>query len=321
MKYADKITQWLALLTAAFIAIQIGTIIFSGDAFCLNQGCKVVEELTRIPPIFINLAGLLFFIGIFVTSRWLQGGPHPRLSWTGLLLLIGLAAEGVLVSYQVFVIHTLCSYCLIIFSVILVLNIINGRKQIVLGLPIFAAVVIAFASLNFGQSLLSLKSQTLLSGTFAKTSCIAPENQLYLFFSSDCPHCQNVIKVLENCNSCEMHFNPIEPIETLDHPELEHFPDYDPSLNRLVLSLLGIKTIPILIVQKTNGLSLIKGEENILAYINQVCFNFTDHDPYGGQSTVDEEPYGYTSEEDQDDGCEIEVECPEDEIPGYSSDQ
>ena len=313
MKYSDKITQWLALLTAAFIGAQMATIIFSGEGFCLNQGCEVVEALTRVSPFIINLAGLLFFIGIFVSCRWLRGGPHPQLSWTSLLLLTGLAAEGVLISYQLFVIHTLCSYCLIIFTVILLLNIINSRKQMLMGLAVFAAAVIAFSSLNFGQSQISLKTQTLLSGTFAKTSCIAPENQLYLFFSSNCPHCQTVIQALENCNSCEMHFNPIEPIDSLDHPELEHFPDYDPSLNRLVLSLLGIKTIPVMIIEKANGFSLIKGEESIMSYINQVCFNNGGHNLYEGQSSISEDPYEYISEPNQEGECEIEVECPESE--------
>ena len=320
-KYSDKIIQWGALLTALFIAVQMATIILSGEGFCLNQGCEVVESLTKVPPFFINLAGLLFFIGLFVTSRWLQGGPHPKLSWTRLLLFTGLAAEGVLISYQVFVIHTLCSYCLIIFTVILILNLVNGLKQIIISLPVFAAVLIAFSSLNFGQSLLSLKSQTLMSGTFAKTSCISPESQLYLFFSSDCPHCQSVIKILENCNSCEMHFNPIDRIDSLNHPELEHFPDYDPSLNRLVLSLLGIKTIPVLIVQNANGLSLIKGEDTIIDYINQVCFDNSEPNLYEGQSTIEDDSYAYTFEEDQEDGCEIEVECPEGAEPGSSTGQ
>ena len=318
MKNTEKITQWISLLAAAFIATQIATIIFSGEAFCLNQGCEVVESLTRVSPFIINLAGLLFFIGLFVSSRWLKDGPHPEFTWTGLLLLTGLAAEGVLVSYQVLVINTLCSYCLIIFAVILFLNIINGRKQTLLGISVFAATIIAFSSLNFGQSQISLKAQTLLSGTFAKTSCIAPENQLYLFFSSNCPHCQTVINTLENCNSCEMHFNPIEPIESLNHPELEHFPDYDPSLNRLVLSLLGIKTIPVMIIKKENGFSLIKGEDSITSYINQVCFNNSEHDQYEGQSSISEDPDEYIFEEDDDDACEIEIECPEPEL-GTSS--
>jgi uncharacterized membrane protein len=312
-KSTNNITQWISLLTIFFIGSQMATIIFSGEAFCLNQGCEVVESLTRVSPMAINLAGLLFFIALLISSRWLRGGPHPEITWTGLLLLSGLAVEGVLVSYQIIVIHTLCSYCLIIFAVILILNIINGRRQALLGLAVFAATIIAFSSLNFGQSQVSLKSQTLLSGTFAKTSCIAPENQLYLFFSANCPHCQTVIKALENCNSCEMHFNPIEPIESLEHPELEHFTDYDPSLNRLVLSILGIKTIPVMIIEKANGFSLIKGEDSITSYINQVCFNNSEHDPYGGQSSISEDPYGYTIVQDQESECEIEVECPEPE--------
>jgi len=315
MKNSDKVMQWGALLAAAFIAVQVTTILFSGEAFCLNQGCEVVDKLTRVPPLFINLAGLLFFLGLFASSRWLRGGPHTQLSWLSLLLLTGLAAEGVLVGFQVFVVRNLCSYCLIIFAAILFLNFINGRKQILMGLAVFAAALIAFSALNFGQSQASLKRQTLLSGTFAKTSCIAPENQLYLFFSANCPHCQTVIKVLENCNSCEMHFNPIEPIDSLEHPELEHFPDYDPSLNRLVLSILGIKTIPVMIIEKPNGFSVIKGEDSIISYINQVCFDNSGHNLYEGQSsTITEDPYGgYMTEQNQEGECEIEVECPESE--------
>jgi len=311
MKHTDKITQGIALLAAAFVGVQMATILFSGDAFCLNQGCKVVEELTKVPPLFVNLAGFLFFVTLFVSSRWLKNGPHPQVSWTSLLLLGGLAAEGVLVGYQVFVIRTLCSYCLIVFGVVLFLNLIGGLRQIILGLSVFAATIVAFSALNFGQPQLTLKNRTLLSGTFAKTSCIAPENQLYLFFSANCPHCQTVIKTLENCNSCEMHFNPIEPIETLEHPELQHFPDYDPSLNRLILSLLGIKTVPVMIVEKPNGFSVIKGEDPILSYINKVCFNYSDHDADQSQTYVPEQDYGYTSGQSTEGECEIEVECPD----------
>ena len=311
MKNTEKIIQGGALLAAFFVAAQLAAISLRGEAFCLNQGCEVVEKLTRVPPLFINLAGLLYFLGMFASSRWLKGGPHPQLGWTSLLLLAGLGAEGVLVGFQVFVSHNLCSYCLSIFAAILVLNLVNGRRQALMGLAVFVAALIAFSALNFGKPQISLKTQTLLSGTFAKTSCVAPENQLYLFFSANCSHCQTVIKVLENCNSCEMHFNPLEPIESLEHPELEHFPDYDPSLNRLILSILGIKTIPVMIVEKANGFSVIKGEDSIISYINQVCFNYSGHGPEQDQSTVAEDPYGFTSAQGETGECEIEVECPE----------
>ncbi len=313
MKYIEKIIQGTALLAAGFIGVQMATIFFSGEAFCLNQGCKVVEELTKVSPLWVNLAGLLYFLLLYLSALRLRNGPHPQLSWTSLLLLAGLAVEGVLVGYQFFVIHTICSYCLIIFGIILFLNTITGRRQIFLGLAVFSAAIIAFSALNFGQSQMSLENRTLQSGTFAKTSCIAPENQLYLFFSANCPHCQTVIKALENCNSCEMHFNPVEPIKSLNHPELEHFPDYDPSLNRLVLSLLGIKSIPVMIIEKPDGFSLIKGEEPILNYINKVCFNKSQPDSSQGQTYQPEQSSGFTSEQSTEGECAIEVECPDQE--------
>ena len=74
-KYSDKIIQWGALLTALFIAVQMATIILSGEGFCLNQGCEVVESLTKVPPFFINLAGLLFLLACLSLPAGYKADP------------------------------------------------------------------------------------------------------------------------------------------------------------------------------------------------------------------------------------------------------
>jgi len=51
----------LALVGALGAAIQAALLYGSGKAICLNEGCRVIEGLTRVPPLFINLAGLGFF--------------------------------------------------------------------------------------------------------------------------------------------------------------------------------------------------------------------------------------------------------------------
>jgi hypothetical protein len=224
------------------------------------------------------------------------------------LLLIGLAAEGVLVGYQFFVVRTLCSYCLVIASLIVLLNFLCGMRQIMVAAPLFLAVMCVFPMLNFGPTLVALRYQTLASGSFAVKRCAEPSKQLYLFFSADCPHCKNVIKTLESCNSCEFHFNPVEPMHSLGLEALEYTASYEPAMNRLLLSLLGIETVPVLLVRDPDGLTFIKGEESIIRYISEACFRekpllYMDSSKYA--------PEGISIYDEQESNCTMQVECPD----------
>jgi hypothetical protein len=301
--------QGVALLACLIIALQMAIIVIRGDAFCLNQGCRIVEKLTTIPPLFFNLAGLVYFFVVLGACRWYRGRPLPAFDWLRLWLLIGLTVEGVLVGYQVFVVQTLCSYCLIILSFIVLLNILHGRQQLLVGVPLFIVVLAAFAVLNFGPAILTLQNQSLGAGTLAVKRCVEPVKKLYFFFSADCPHCQTVLKALENCNSCEFHFNPIDRLQSLAIPDLHYTPVYDPGLNRLILSLLEIATIPVLLVQQPDGLDIIKGEASIIRFISQTCFR---EDPmlYMDSSQY-EEPEDISVYDEQEGDCTIQVECPD----------
>lgn len=301
--------QWAALLTCGVIALQMAIVAIKGEALCLNQGCRIIEQLTTVPSLLFNLAGLIYFFAVFFCSRWRRGRPAPAFDPLRLLLLVGLAAEGVLVGYQVFVTQTLCSYCLGIFSVVVLLNILFGLYQLLTGGAIFLAVFASFALLNFGPALLSLQNQSLASGTFAVKRCVAPAKKLYFFFSAECPHCQGVLKSLENCNSCEFHFNPIDRIQSLAIPELEYASTYDPALNRLILALLQIDSVPVLLVQNPDGLNVIRGEQSIIHFIGQICFReesllYMDSSQYGESGNI-------SVYDEQEGDCTIQLECPE----------
>lgn len=303
-----RIIQWTALLSCGFIATQLATIIFKGEAFCLNQGCEIIESLTLVPPLYFNLAGFLFFLTIFAANRWNQNQFQPGFDGLRLLLLAGLAAEGVLVSYQMFVAQAWCSYCLIIFGLIVLLNIMYGLKQLLLGIPVFLAVLFAFSSLNFGSSQIMLQAQNLESGTFAVKGQRS-QGQLYLFFSSDCSHCQNVLTAIANDNNCEINFNPIDKIGSLEVPDLKYAADYNPAINRLILSLFKIKTIPVLLARKQQDFTMIKGEDAIVEFINKTCFE-EQIDLYSGSSS-DDNAIGFSQETAPAGECEIEIECPD----------
>ncbi|MDF1577344.1 MAG: hypothetical protein RQ753_00195 [Desulfurivibrionaceae bacterium] len=307
----SRLIKWTALLGSGLIAVQIATILFRGEAFCLNQGCKIVENLTLAPPIYFNLAGLLYFIAVFTAARRSGRRYEGVFDLLDLLLLAGLAGEGVLLGYQLFVAQTICAYCLLVLSVVVLLNIIRGKNQLLIGLPVFLSVLAVFAALNFGASRIMIQSQSLAAGTFAAKSPDYPTEQLYLFFSSDCPHCQNVLDAIQDDNSCEINFNPIDRIESLALTGLDYFPDYSPAINRLLLALLDIKNIPVLLTGMENGPTLLKGERAIVDYINRICLA-KESDPYTGTSGYDEPFTGFSRDDAADGECEIEVACPDD---------
>ena len=304
--------QWTALLGCSFIAFQIATILFKGESFCLNQGCKIIENLTTVPTIYINLAGFIYFLAVLLTSRWLQNRPQPTFDWLRLLLLTGLVLEGVLFSYQLFVAQTFCSYCLIILAFVFLLNAIYGRKQFILGIPLFLMISAAFASLNFGPSQIMVQKQNLEAGTLAVKGQANDISKLYLFFSSNCPHCKNVLGVIADDINCQLNFNPIDRIESLDLPALSYNHDYKPSINRLLLSLLNINTIPVLLAENEDDITVIKGESAIVNFINRACFEAEVEPSYWGSSSVNETNISISSFEEPLEGeCEIEVECPD----------
>lgn len=305
----EKIVPYISSLACFIIALQITAIAFRGDPFCLNEGCRIVEKLTAIPPLLFNLAGFVFFLAVFLASLRSRGRPATALDWPRTLLLAGLTVEGVLVGYQFLVAQILCSYCLAIFSIVIILNLLYGRQQAITGAMLFLAVFGVFAMLNFGPTLLDLRNKSMANGSFAIKRCDAPFRQLYFFFSSDCPHCRNVLNALQSCNSCEFHFNPVERIQTLDFPALEYSPAYEPALNRLVLSLLGIKTIPVLLVKNSDELTFIKGEKNIIRYVSQACFR-DDQMDYPGPSVANE-PEGMSVAGEPEEDCTLQSDCPD----------
>ena len=73
---ALSLATCIALLAGLLTAAQSGFILLRGDSFCLNDGCRVVEELTRVPPLVVNLAGLLFFLTVLAGLRAARDPPR-----------------------------------------------------------------------------------------------------------------------------------------------------------------------------------------------------------------------------------------------------
>ena len=200
------ISYILSIAGCLITGLQTALILSKGNGICFNEGCEIVDSLTLIPPLYFNIAGFFFFL---VTTIALgQARKHSELGerFASLLLLTGLAAEGVLFSFQVFISQAFCSYCLVIFGLVAVANIFMGIKQLFKGMLLFLTILATFASLDFSNG--SRDSETTLdNGTMAQLSVENSSRQLYLFFSSTCTHCEKIIERLQQGTTCSINFN------------------------------------------------------------------------------------------------------------------
>ncbi len=302
-------SQMTALVASLIILTQIGIILFKGKGICLNDGCEIVEQLTKVSPLFFNLAGLLFFQTVFWVQR-LTRDDSSRLRQLGkILLLAGLGAEAVLLGFQHFIAETFCSYCLIIFGFILLLNLFAGTRQFITGVFILSAALLAFSSLEFNQDATS--GLSINEGIFATKPGRSQTETGHLFFSSSCAHCEKVIETLKEGNPLTIHFNPIDQINNLEVPGTVFSPQYSSSINRKILTSLGIDEIPIFIINTPDGFTILRGEQAITAYLKSSKANdapLSSDDYSGYSSTSDPLIPGIVGE---DDGCTVSTDCDE----------
>jgi hypothetical protein len=301
----------LALLGALGAAAQSALLLVRGEALCLNEGCRVVEGLTRVPPLYVNLAGFAFFLAAALLA-WRAPANHAARRLLRTLLLAGIAVEGVLFSFQLLVAKAFCAWCLSVFALVVLLNLLAGARQVLGAAAVFAASLAAFAALRFGVVQPPAGGRALDGGTYGVRRCESPAKQLYLVFSSSCPHCAEVLRTLESCNSCNFHFNPIDRLEGLDLPGVERTHSWDPAVNRELLALLGIDEVPALLVPGPEGMSIIRGEKRILAFIRAECFR--------AEPVLNVDPSRLLGDgalelfrDEKDDGCNVQVDCPEGE--------
>jgi hypothetical protein len=289
-------------------AIQIVYIIFSGDIFCLNDGCEIVESLTRVPPILFNLAGCLFFVAIFLGLWRGRDGNGKWLNLARFLLLAGMAAEGVLVAFQYYISEAFCSYCLMVFSCILLLNILAGARQLLGGFAAFAAVLVAFSSLQFKSM---NEGITLAQGSYARIGRQNSPERLYLFFSSSCPHCEEVIATIDNTMTCNIYFNPLENLDSFTVNGAVRTSAYQAEVNRNFLKTLEIREIPVLLAQSAQAIHVLRGKQQILDYLHKTCrAGKTETTPQTGTTeTRPAAPFSFGVPANQDDGCVVGTDC------------
>lgn len=299
--------QIIALIASIITAIQAFYGFVYGSAICPNSGCKVVEGLSLISPLFFNLLGFVFFQCVFWGVRLQKHKPEMPVDILFVVLISGLVFDSVLFAYQIFVVRTLCGYCLLIFGFVLTLNILYSKRQIITGMAVLGATIFSFSVLTFMPIDVFSQNEPLKSASYGLKSCSAPTKEIYLIFSSNCPYCKNVLQTLSNCNSCNLYLNPIDKIEPLENLVIELNPGFSPEVNRLVLGVLGIDSVPVLVVKSPEGFRFIRGEKKIVNYVRHACFTEADVLYYENSSQSANE--GITLLTDQEGECSVEIDC------------
>ena len=302
----------IALIASLVVAAQMIVTFIVGSSVCPTQGCKIVEGLTVIPPLFLNILGLFFFQAVFWTHRLSEGKVFWGIDPLGIMLLCGLTFDSTLLAYQIFVAQTFCGYCLVVFGFVLLLNLLKGRMQFPFSFAILGMILFSFSILSFVPGGSVSKTFSLKQAAYGHKSCSAPTKEIYLFFSSECSHCQSIIESLNQCNSCDLYFNPIADIEKLDVAGIELNQGFSARINRHILTVLGIDTIPVLVSKGPDSYSIIKDFKNILNYIRHACFTSNDVLYLDRSISMGDEEISLYSEEDGN--CSVTLDCAESEI-------
>ncbi len=302
-------------LTSLLILTQIGIILYAGNPLCLNEGCEIVEQLTLIPPLYINIAGIIYIQMLFWILRSSRKTGDPSYRLYQLLLLAGMAAEAVLISFQYLIADTFCSYCLIIFGTIVLLNLSAGIQQFFKAGVLFCTILITFSSLQFKQP---SAAGSLTEGVFARRPGAQVTPQLQLFFSAHCEHCENIIAQLNSMPSLSVTFHPIDTITRFTLNRAEQTGEYSTAANRQILTTLGIKEVPVLFVQEEETVLVIHGERKIHEKLLQLS-NPVEKEEAALEPAADE-PEDASTVSAVDDGCSVEGPCEEEfQIPGLEN--
>jgi len=211
------------LLTSAAIAMSL-----SGSSFCSSRGCKVVEDYLSIDPIFMYALGFFFFCLMLIFER-----RESLTTYGSTLLMFALAAEGYLVGFQLFVVHTVCIFCLTIASIIAglgLLKLFGETRRIVLnGFLLFALTcsLVGFVNVSF--------------------SPIPSGDDDVLIYSKNCPHCEEVIRFSRERGI---------PLKLCEANEVKGG-----------LKWMGIDVVPVLVCSDTREKKIYTGTKNILAVL------------------------------------------------------
>jgi glutaredoxin len=226
--------QWfskvvLPLFMAFYVMVET-YLKLNQSSTCEQTGCRLAGELLNFDPLYLNYVGLLGFLFLFLLGlfslRFKSTLLHKMFIST---LYAALFFETTMIVYQYFANPALCSFCLGIWGGLLLMVVLNEKKNFLYTLPALVAVVVALSSLAI------VKNEPAM---YVKGN--------YLIASESCSHCKKVKAFFKE----------------------EEIPYYtigiESAAARATLKFLNIKTIPVLVIHDGTKKQIIQGDSAII---------------------------------------------------------
>lgn len=238
--FYNKLFLFFAILGLLLVSIEL-ILNFFNSKLCQTEGCELVAKQVRFGDWIILLLGLITFSSILITfvmslRKKKQGDlDRSRLynAISSYILIISLACEGFFTGYQAFRLFLPCYFCLIIFTIIVILGLIKlftGSWELVAGFGSLVGVFILFY----------LVLPVDIVGK-------VPESNLTIFYSENCNHCKELMKELE------------EKKVQIPHILIDDDPNF--------LKNVGIDRVPVLFVNLPGEKRFLVGLSNIRSYL------------------------------------------------------
>jgi len=194
---------------------------------CYTEGCKLAAQSLRFKYSF-NLIGAVVFTALILLNLFkCRRVMH-------ILIAASISSEGFLIAYQRLILPETCHLCMAIAAVffgITLLKLIAADEKT--GLISGVAGLVSIVTLSFFMH--------------PSQACVPSGERLILFYSNECPHCHQLINECKRCR-IKVETVPVKQYST-------------------ILRVLGIKDIPVLLVNDDREKRIVVGKKNIEQYL------------------------------------------------------
>lgn len=223
----------VSVLGSLYLAVE-AVFLSQGRSICAGEGCTVVAQYSRFGDLAFVLAGLVVMVALAAAAATTMRKERPLVeAMTDGILIAALSAEGFLGGYQFFWLGTVCTFCISIFGLFVMLGLLRfaaGRRGVVAGFIALAAVMLLF-----------------LAVLPAGAPPLPADAKLVLFYSTECRHCAEI--------RTELEASGLEVTHLLSK-------EYSPTLRGL-----GIEEVPTLLVNGPYERMLLTGTRAIRGYL------------------------------------------------------
>ncbi len=239
-----KIFFLVALISfggAVFCGAEVA-LSFLGRTLCQTETCRIVETFSLLSrPVLSGLAALYFLLqGIGALYLW--RGKDSFLRPVVLIAAMAIGVESILFLRQFVDYHLHCPFCLTVAGFTLIsagIILLVSQRLAVFGAVIGVAAAMILTPISL-QPLSQASTKHIHRG--------APTEKWLLIYASDCPHCHKVLSFCQNLKDIDLKLCPKDKALAF-------------------LQILGIKGVPVLIVDRDGEKKILVGSGLILSYL------------------------------------------------------